>query len=602
MNQITEKQVVAQKTSRRDLKTLGSNIFYLEKRPAENGRTTLIYRDQEVLAKEFDIKSKVHEYGGGAYALSAKYVMFVNKKDQQLYLMDNSFIPLKLTNYPDCRFADGVIDEVSHCSYWVCEQHNGHEVSNSLVRISHQEGAEWGSKTMIHSGQDFYAAPALHNKQLAFISWNHPNMPWDNTNLHLGQVSTQGFDFKIVQEGTWISQPQFDASGKLYFIKELAHGFSNICSLNEGSFQVELKNDSEYASPAWNFGVRTYALYNDKIIASYWENGKNTLELIHQGKSITLLPEYAGFANPQISHDNLIIDCYSFTKDSELVSLNLKTLEKTILISAKTPTFPVSIPEPVTFKSQSKKTPELSGLAHGFLYLPQSKKENLPLMVISHGGPTGMSTPFFDISIQYWVDKGFAVFDVNYRGSTGYGKDYRQALDSNWGLMDVMDCESAALYCVEKGIANKDQLIIRGSSAGGYTTMAALTFLDTFKAGASYYGICDLNMLATSTHKFESRYMDKLIAPFNSNPQEYAKRSPVNYISQINCPMIVFQGEEDRVVPKEQAETIYKNLTDKNIPCQLYMFAEEGHGFSKEENLITCMTSELAFYKKTFNL
>lgn len=584
--------VVAQKIARREVKTIHQNVFYLEKRPQEGGRTTLVFNHKEILPKEFDVKSKVHEYGGGAYAVSEERIIFVNKKDQQLYAVNYNFEITPLTKNSGYRFADGVIDENNNCSYWVCENHadSHEEPENSIIKVSHAT-ASWGEVTAIASGADFYSSPTFYKDKLAFISWSHPNMPWDDTELNLGEFKDNSFKSKVIDSKAWISEPQFDKDGRLFYIKEDSE-FSNLY-FYDGVINLFHKNDREYSNPGWNFGTKSYALHNDFVIASSWKDGVMQLEIIKDGSKF-ILEEYCGFSNLNISQDCLFLECYSYEKDNELVSVNLTDLTHKVIIPAGTPTGEVSIPESIIFKSTD-------GECQGFLYLPLAQQTNLPLIVISHGGPTGMSPPFYNVSIQYWVDKGFAVFDVNYRGSTGFGKTYRNALNGKWGLLDVDDCVNAALYCVSKNIADPNQLIIRGSSAGGYTTMAALTFNKTFKAGASYYGICDLNMLATSTHKFESRYLDTLIAPFKTSPEEFSKRSPVNYIGQITCPMIVFQGEEDKVVPKDQAQTIYDNLIKKGIDCELFMFADESHGFGKEENLITCLVSELNFYKKTFN-
>lgn len=592
MNQISAQQVVAQKSQRKEVATLNSDIFYLEKRPSENGRVTLMYNHKEILPKEYSIKSKVHEYGGGSYAVSSHFIIFANKKDQGLYIMDKDFKPRPLLIKKDCRFADGVIDEKNNCSYWVMESHTNNRITNKLVKIYHRKGKTFGRVNTLAQGDDFYSSPTFYKDNLAFISWNHPNMPWDETKLSLLNFKTK--ETSTIDQGTWISEPRFHSTGDLFYIKE-EREYSNIFCYNNQEKKCVYESQKEYASPAWNFGNKSFVCYKDKVIATYWRDGQMGLEIIFKNTAENILKQYSGFSNLNISGEYLVLECESNNKESELVYYNLETKEEIVKIKADNPSHKVAIPKSIYFPSDD-------GTAQGFLYLPPNiKKEGNPAIIISHGGPTGINGPFYDISIQYWVDKGFCVFDVNYRGSTGFGKSYRNAIKGKWGQIDIADCVNAANYLVKNNIANPSQLIIRGESAGGYTTMAALTFTDTFCAGASYYGICDLNMLATSTHKFESHYMDSLIASFKDFPEEFEKRSPVNFLENIKCPMIIFQGEEDQVVPKNQSQTIHDNLKSLGIPTKLFIFEEEGHGFSKAENIITCLEQELEFYNNLFN-
>lgn len=589
-----------------------AGIFWLEKRPQEDGRQTIMQKRPdgallERLTAPYSALTRVHEYGGGCYLVVDADIYFVNLSDQRLYRLRNDQITPVTPDNKKLRFADFSFDAKRNRLYSVCEDHSQPDaVSNRLVAIALT--GQNAHVTTLASGQDFYACPRLHSNgsQLAWLSWRHPHMPWDQTELWLADLDEAGEvqNTRLVAGAQTESlyQPEWSESGHLHVISDRS-GWWNLYRQQAESWQPLMPYEGDFGLPHWQFGVRTYGFLEDgTVLASchtrseLWRIGADQADKIeHDFSSIS----YLRTAGNRV----LFIAGYP-DKSTELIEMDCKTLSFQSLrkIDAEDNHLSryFSRAEPISFSTGGKDMP----LTHGYFYKPVNpdysapEKTKPPLIVISHGGPTAATSAELNLKIQFWTSRGFAVVDVNYRGSSGYGRAYRNLLKGQWGLVDVEDCIAAARYLVERGDANPDQLCIRGSSAGGYTTLAALTFHDLFKAGASYYGIGDMAALARHTHKFEAHYLDSLIGPYPQEEAIYHARSPIHHADKLACPVIFFQGLKDKVVPPAQAEAMVAALDAKKIPVAYLSFEDEGHGFVCATNIEQALNSELAFYAR----
>jgi acetyl esterase/lipase len=445
---------------------------------------------------------------------------------------------------------------------------------------------------IISCGHSFYASPAISSDgtQIAYLTWDLPNMPWDGTTLWVANLK-EGLikDPKQVAGGKSesIFQPTWAPDGSLYFVSDKT-GWWNLYQNNKPVSPME----AEFGLPQWLFGMSTYALIENTPISCYNKEGIwHFLDL-----------PWTFYTQIRSTKETTVFIAASATQDKSIISFNRQTGRTSVLAHNPLPHLDpetISLPELISF-------PSGNGTSHAIYYPPHNKEwqapqgELPPLIVMSHGGPTAQTSPIFDLKIQFWTSRGFAVVDVNYRGSTGFGRNYRSALNKNWGIFDVQDCSSAAQFLVGSKKVDPKRIAIRGGSAGGYTTLAALTFTKTFTVGASYYGVSDLTALAQETHKFESGYLDELIGPYPQNKKIYEARSPLFHVDQLSCPVIFFQGAEDLVVPKNQAELMYKALKKKGIETELIIYPEEQHGFRKAENIKDSLTRELAFYLKVW--
>lgn len=593
----------------------GDTLYWLESRPSEAGRSVLVRRDADgtvadVTPPPFNVRSRVHEYGGGAFAVAGGCVVFVDFPGQRLYRIDAGRAPRALT--PETkgvlRFADVDLDLGRNRAICVREDHRGGgEPVNALVSLD-MAGDEAGG-TVIASGHDFYACPRLSpdGRQLAWLTWDHPDMPWDGSDLWVADVAADGSlgQPRHIAGGRDIAvfQSAWATDGTLHFVADPT-GWWNIFAWRNGTAVNQCPRDAEFGLPLWQFGAATYAFLPDgRIVCRRIEAGQARLALLENGRLLDIETPFVSLGAPCPFAGRVALTAAGASEPTRLVLLdpNSGTVE-TLRRSASVDIEPgyVSAAQAIEFPTTGGRT------AHAYYYPPANKDfrapegEAPPLIVRSHGGPTGATDPGFSPAIQYWTSRGFAVADVNYGGSTGYGRAYRQRLDGQWGVVDVDDCANAALFLAGRGLADRQRLIIRGGSAGGYTTLAALAFRHVFRAGASLYGIGDLTALAHDTHKFESRYLDRLIGPLPAAAAVYAERSPLVHAEGLDCPVIFFQGLDDKVVPPNQAEAMVAALDAKGIPVAYVPFEGEGHGFRKAENIKRAIESELEFYGRVF--
>jgi dipeptidyl aminopeptidase/acylaminoacyl peptidase len=615
---ITSDLIVAGSIRLGEVRLDGSDIYWSEGRPSEAGRSVVVRRSADgqigdvTPAAPFNVRTRVHEYGGGAYIVADGVVYFSNFADQRLYRQaDGNPEPLTPTEF---RYADAVIDRQRNRLICIREDHTagGHEPVNAVVAFDLAASDSATGGTILVSGSDFYASPRLSpdGKYLAWLSWNHPNMPWDGTELWVAPVDgdTLGTAEKVAGSVTEsVFQPEWSPDGVLYFVSDRTNWW-NLYRWNPQTHAVEAvcPKAAEFGLPQWVFDMTTYGFESaESLICTYVEEGIQYLARIHTGTlALTEIPTpYSAIGGLKVGAGYAVFIGGSAANPSAIVRLDLQTGHIAELRRSSTleidPGY-ISTPEAIEFPTENGQT------AFAFYYPPQNQDyrapdaERPPLLVKSHGGPTAATSASFNPSIQYWTSRGFAVLDVNYGGSTGYGRDYRERLKGRWGIVDVDDCVNGANYLVKQGLADPDRLCIDGGSAGGYTTLAALTFRDVFKAGASYYGVSDLEALARDTHKFESRYLDGLIGKYPEEQEIYQQRSPIAYANQLACPLIFFQGDEDKIVPPNQAEMMVEILRNKDLPVAYVLFEGEQHGFRKAENIKRALDGELYFYSRVF--
>jgi len=620
---ITTAMVASAGVGLREPGTNGTDVFWVESRPADGGRCVLVRGGEdcgapvELTPAPFNVRSRVHEYGGGAWAASGDVVIFSNHADNRLYRTDlHGAAPVPITPEGDLRFADMLIDRERNRLFAVREDHTfpEAEAANTIVSLS-LDGPNPGGGTIIISGTDFVSTPRLSpdRTEMAWLSWNHPNMPWDGTELWRAAIDDDGAltNIQLVAGGAResIFQPGWDDAGRLAFVSDRT-GWWNLyrTSTNEGGEPEALTPvDREFGVPQWVFGMSTWAITTSGVIVSAWtQDGGWRIGQVAPGGApepfdlpFTTIRDVR--AHP--ARDAVIFVAASPIEPPRLVLLDVGTGEWTTLATSTSSTVDeryLSIPEPVSWTAPDGAT------AHGFFYPPANPDADAPdgarppLIVESHGGPTGATSTAYDPGSQFWTSRGFAILDVNYGGSTGYGRAYRERLNGLWGIVDVDDCVSGAAALVERGLVDPGRLVIRGGSAGGYTTLAALAFRSVFSAGVSYYGIGDLEAMVRDTHKFESRYLDGLIGLWPEARETYIERSPIHHVDQLNSAMILFQGLDDKVVPPNQALTMADAVRAKGLPLALLTFAGEGHGFRQAETVRHTLEAELSFFGQLF--
>ncbi|GET42140.1 S9 family peptidase [Microseira wollei] len=601
----------------------GQYIYWVEMRPTEGGRNVIVRRTpdgkiSDVTPSGFNVRTRVHEYGCGSFVIADGIIYFSNFADQRLYKQSLNTEPEPITPPSDgnLRYADSIIDRQRERLICVREDHSGdsHEPVNTLVSINLKNSADI---QVLVKGNDFYSSPRLSpdGDKLAWLCWNHPNMPWDGTQLWVAQVQEDGSlaEPELVAGGDneSIFQPEWSPNGVRYFVSDRTnwwnlYRFSPPLLRGAGGIEPLCNMAAEFGQPQWVFGMSNYTFEaENSIICTYTQNGIWHLARLDtsSGKLVEIDTPYTDISSPQAAAGRVVFSAGSATEPTSVVLMDLATGEMQVLRRATEVAIDsgyLSVPQAIEFPTENGLT------AHAFFYPPKNRDyiapdgEKPPLLVRSHGGPTGATSSSFNLKIQYWTSRGFAVLDVNYGGSTGYGREYRQRLDGNWGIVDVDDCANGAKYLAEKGLVDGNRMAIAGGSAGGYTTLCALTFRDTFKAGASYYGVSDLEALAKDTHKFESRYLDRLIGPYPERQDIYIERSPVHYTERLSCPVIFFQGLEDKVVPPNQAEIMVEVLKKKGLPVAYVPFEGEQHGFRRAENIKRCLDGEFYFYSRLF--
>lgn len=588
-------------------------VYWLERRPQENGRTVIVQQTEQgaqtVTPPGYNVRTRVHEYGGGAAVIHEGVIYFANFADQRLYRQQPGQAPVAVTPEAAYRYADGVIAPDGR---FICVRedhtHPNQEAINTIVALN-LDGIDGG--TVLVSGHDFYAAPRLRadGQKLAWLAWNHPNMPWDGTELWVADVTATGVSNAHIVAGgreESVFQPEWGPDGALYFVSDRTNWWNLYRWQENGVVDALYPMSAEFGAPPWALGTATYGFANDHtLVCAYTENGRWYLATLdtQTGEFVPRDFPYDTVNNVMVSNDKAIFNVDAATQPQTLVKWNLRTQTWEILRTAsdlKVDAGYLSVPETVAFPTENGLT------AYAIYYPPQNKDfaapagDHPPLLVISHGGPTCAAPIQLSFGTQYWTSRGFGVLDVNYGGSTGYGRSYRQRLNGTWGIVDVQDCINGAKYLVAQGKADAARLAIRGGSAGGYTTLCALAFHDFFRAGASYFGVSDAEALAQETHKFESRYLDNLIGPYPEKRDVYLARSPIHFVDQFNCPLVLFQGLEDKIVPPQQSETMYQAVKAKGIPVACVFYEGEQHGFRRAENIKHSLDSELYFYSKIF--
>jgi len=589
-----------------DVLTDYNRVFWLEGRPSEGGRSVVVTTDQsgqpyDVTGENSNVRTLVHEYGGGAWTVADGAVFHVEMADQQIH-ETRAGATRQITAQPTARFADLTIHPNGTHLLAVREQHIGQGApENDLVAIDISTGAV----EQIFAGTDFISSPSPGpDGQIAFITWSHPNMPWDHTELRIttwSPGSTSDTRTLLSREGA--QQPLW-ADGSLYVVTDRTGWWlPHLVDPLSGEATAIIGGEIDAGVPGWVFGLRTLCGANSAMCTMWHSDGLTHLGWIVDG------------VIDEIATDFIDIDSISVTSDGRIAAAASSATEPrcVVLISADGAVEHVTQPEaPIDAGSVSAgehiSFPSQGRTAHGLLYRPASSvavgpaDELPPLLVLSHGGPTSAARPGFQLAIQFWTTRGFAVVDVNYGGSTGYGREYRELLRDAWGIVDVDDCIGAAEFLANTGVVDRTRMAIKGGSAGGYTTLAALAFHDVFSVGASRYGIGDLEMLARDTHKFESRYLDGLIGPYPEARDVYIERSPIHSVETITAPMVILQGSEDKVVPPNQAEDIVAALDRRGLAHSYVLFEGEQHGFRDAANIARAAEVEYVFFCRIFGI
>lgn len=593
----------------------GDDVYWVEQRPTEGGRNVVVRyspdgQSVDMNPTPFSARTRVHEYGGGAFTVSDGTLYFSHFADQRLYRQVGTTTPQPLTPEVPLRYADAVIDRRRNQLICIREDHRptDREAINTVVGIDLATG---GEGRVLTSGNDFYSTPRLNpdGTRLAWLTWNHPNMPWDGTELWVGELNEEGMLARTEQIAGGTTEsifcPQWSPDGVLYFVSDRS-GWWNLYRQRNGRIEALCPMAAEFGRPQWVFGMSTYAFISAReLVCAYstkgvWRLARLDVETKTREEIRTPYTEIWGI---QATPTHVVCGGGSATESTSVVRLDLTTRQTTVLRQSSTlaidPGY-VSAPQAIEFPTENGQT------AHALFYPPKNRDssapsdERSPLLVKSHGGPTASAATSLNLGIQYWTSRGIAVLDVNYGGSSGYGRAYRDRLKGQWGVVDVDDCVNSALFLVEQGLVDGERLAITGGSAGGYTTLCALTFRDVFQAGASHCGIGDLEALARDTHKFESRYEESLVGPYPARRDLYRARSPIHFTDRLSCPVIFFQGLEDKIVPPNQAETMVAALRAKGFPVAYVPFAGEQHGFRRAENIKRALDAELYFYSRVF--
>ncbi|HSR68640.1 MAG TPA: S9 family peptidase [Acidobacteriota bacterium] len=610
---ITSKLIATHSIRLGQIALSGKDVYWVEGRPTESGRNVIVRggaggSGQDVNPSPLDARTRVHEYGGGAMLVDRGRVYFSHFADQRLYRCRPGRQPAPVTPEGPWRYADAVADPDRDRLICILEDHSGQrpEPANAIAAIDLAEG----DIRVIEQGNDFYSDPRLSpdGMRLAWLTWNHPDMPWDGTELWVAEVGAEGElnNRRLVAGGPGESvlQPEWSPQGQLYFISD-RDGWWNLFRQvgSSGSAKALLPMQAEFAHPRWLFGQSTYAFESaDCLVCSYTRDARWSLARLdtQQGTLETLDTPYSYIAEVRAAPGRVVLRASSATEPESIVELDMATgrcsvLKRSFQIPAEFEEY-FSIPQHLTFPTDQGRT------AYGLFYPPrnprfQAPPEQLPpLIVVGHGGPTSASSCQLSLETQYWTSRGFSLFEVNYGGSTGYGRAYRERLKGGWGIVDVDDCVNAARYLIDQGKVDGDKTVIKGGSAGGYTALAALVFRNLFKLGVSYYGVCDLEHLLRFTHKFESHYLEGLIGPYPKRRDLYRERSPLHFADRLSVPVIFFQGSEDKVVPPDQAEQMVAALRDKGSPVEYLLFEGEQHGFLRSETIERSLRAEADFY------
>jgi dipeptidyl aminopeptidase/acylaminoacyl peptidase len=622
---ITSDLIVAQTISLQDVLLDGPNVYWVEGRPQEGGRYVLVGRDQDGTSRDINpqplnARTRVHEYGGAGAVVSGGVAFLSNFADQRLYRIAPGEKPAALTPAPpdpdkpdsSLRFADGRIDGAGKLWIGVRQDHlrSVQDPHNTIVALDLPGG---GPGTVVVQGNDFYSNPRLSpdGKRLAWLTWNHPNMPWVSSEVWVGDFT--GKDVRRAKKvaggpSESVFQPEWTPDGQLYFVSDRSGWWNLYRAEANGSAIAVCRRKAEFGLPQWYFGLSLYAFLSDReAICTYADVGLGRLARLDLNSGILKpfdLP-FTEYGAIRAFGGKVAFRAGSPTSPPAVVLLDPGTGATTILRTAggDDPAIKkyLSVPRPIEFPSSAGRK------AFALYYPPQSPDftgpdgELPPLVVKCHGGPTAAASSTLDLRIQFWTSRGVAVVDVDYGGSTGYGREYRDLLHLDWGVVDVQDCAAAVRYLADSKMADPARAIITGGSAGGFTTLACLTARDptirkVFCSGASHYGVSDLEALVRDTHKFESRYLDWLIGPYPKEQARYVELSPVHHAGELAVPVAFFQGDEDKIVPPSQTELMVETLRRKGIPVLYLLFSGEQHGFRQAANIKRALDAELFFY------
>jgi dipeptidyl aminopeptidase/acylaminoacyl peptidase len=613
---ITSDLIVAETIGLGDIIVDGGDIYWIEARPSEGGRNVVCRAlpgggSADVTPAPFSARTRVHEYGGGSACVAGGVVYFSHFADQRLYRQEVGRAPEPLTpEAGDWRYADGRIDTARRRWIGVREAHGADgRVDNALVAI---DLAAPGPGRVLSEGHDFYASPELSpdGKRLAWLTWDHPDMPWVGTELWLADIAADGSlatPRRVAGGRTQsIFQPQFAPDGTLYFISDKT-GWWNLYALDpaSGAARALCPREAEFGRAQWVFGQSTYAFLSARqIVCTYSaEEGSRLARLdVARGDLTPIATPFSEFGGIRVAGGRIVCRVGSPADPPAIVAIDPATGAHQVLRQSAPAARGealrryYSLPQHIAFPTEGG----LSAFAH---YYPPANPdfaappgEKPPLVVKCHGGPTASASTVLSLGIQYWTSRGIAVLDVDYGGSTGYGRAYRERLQGAWGVVDVDDCVNATRHVVRERLADGERAVISGGSAGGYTVLAALACRDVFRGGASYYGVSDVAALARDTHKFESRYLDWLIGPYPERADLYRERSPISHADRLARPVIFFQGADDRVVPPNQTEMMVDALRRRGIPVGYLLFAGEQHGFRRADNIKRALDAELYFY------
>jgi dipeptidyl aminopeptidase/acylaminoacyl peptidase len=579
----------------------GADVYWIESRPLDGGRSVIVRRTPDgtiidVSPEGFNARTRVHEYGGGAYAVRDRIVIASRMEDQRVYRLDEAD-PIPITPNPDLPAGDRYADYVFHGNLIICvrERHRSSgEAVNQLVAFPIDY-----SSPRVSPGGSF----------LAWLTWDHPNMPWDGTELWVAELASDGTvsNRERVAGGSDESlfQPEWSPDGRLHFVSD-RNGWWNLYRLEQsGEVAALCPMEAEFGVAQIQFGYRRYAFVNSTQIVATIDHGGFSRFVVLEDRELRSFESGldAMSATMAVADGRAWTVAAGAIQPAAVVGIDPHTGDEQVVrtsVAIDIDEGYVSRPQPITFPTGD------DAVAHAFYYPPTNTDfvgpddELPPLVVWAHGGPTGAAAAGFTLGRQFWTSRGFGLVDVNYRGSTGYGRTYRRALRGLWGVLDTDDCIAAARYLAGQRLVDEQRMAIRGGSAGGYTTLCALTFHDDFATGASYFGVADLAALAEETHKFESRYMDSMVGPYPEAADVYRDRSPIHHTGQLSKPMLILQGLDDKVVLPDQAERMVEALDRNAIPYTYLLFEGEGHGFRKAENIEASVKAELLFYSWVF--
>ncbi|HEY2559188.1 MAG TPA: prolyl oligopeptidase family serine peptidase [Caldimonas sp.] len=616
-------ELLASATLRFDvqLAIAGTSIFWSESRAAEGGRSVVVERRDDGSTIErtpapFNARTRVHEYGGGAFALAADgELFFSHDDDQRIYRAREGELPRPVTAASPRRFADAVVDRARNRLIAVREDHGDDaraasaagEAVNTIVAIDLASGVE----TVLAHDHDFFSTPRLSHdgRRLAWLAWDHPRMPWQGSELWVAELDPRDGlprrPRKVAGGASEsICQPEWSPDDTLHFVSDRS-GWWNLYRERDGRIAPLQPMAAEFAEPHWGFGGSKYGFEADgAIVCAFEQAGRSQLARIPiDGSFAPIASPFCAIRDVRVGAGFVACLAASETEVQAVVRIDLATGERQALRRAselRLDAGDIAVAEPIRFAGSG------GAATFALFYRPCNRAfegpagERPPLLVVSHGGPTGFTDAALRLSYQFWTSRGFAIVDVDYGGSAGHGRAYRERLDGRWGEVDVDDVVAAARFVVARGDADGERVAIRGHSAGGYTTLAALTFRDFFRAGASHYGVSDLETLARDTHKFESRYLDSLIGPWPERADLYRARSPIHHAHRMTSPLIVFQGEEDKAVPPSQAETMVQAVRATGLPLAYLLFAGEQHGFRRAATIRRVFEAELSFYGQIF--